>query len=96
MSHEEAPSWRLLHHKTVKARTTKVCNMCGGPIETGQHYLSVAALDDGRFKLIRQHLSAPSCAYAQEQAEQFERDRLEIFGGEISADGPNPPRAEIV
>ena len=81
MSENEQPSWRLLHHKTMRARTPKTCGMCGAPIEIGRHYLSVAVLKDDRFILMRQHTSALSCAYAQEQAAQFERDRYALFGG---------------
>jgi hypothetical protein len=84
------PDWRLLSEKTSKARTQKICDICGGPIEVGHQYRTIAAIDDGSFDLRREHLSSPECAHGAEQRDQWERDAWSEFSAEAQPLPPSP------
>jgi hypothetical protein len=77
--HDCRPDFKLLSNRVSKARTEKCCDMCAGPILAGQQYRTIAALEDGKFSLRREHLSAPECAYAGEQRVQWEREAFDKF-----------------
>jgi len=74
-----APDWRLLSEKVSTRRKGPIlCTFCNDPINVGDRYRTVSAMEDGRFVLIQQH--TPSCPRfaikdRAEAADQFERDK---------------------
>lgn len=54
--YDGAPEWKMLSRTNVKrAQKQYTCDTCGKPIEIGKPYYREAAMEDGKFVMIRAH-----------------------------------------
>lgn len=53
---EYEPDWRTLRQSTHTARTPHHCDTCDCLIQPGQRYQIMVALDEGEFKIWRNHI----------------------------------------
>lgn len=70
--------WRTLRQSVHTARKPHTCDNCQGVIQVGEKYEVIAALDEGRFIIRRDHLGGCP-VFAEEMRREYERWEREQF-----------------
>lgn len=79
---------QLLSDRIVKAKKQHVCDHCGGAIEAGERYRSIAQIWEGDFGVFRAHCDCERAARHLHRSLRMNWDEGVILADDIAEGGP--------